>query len=88
MPRRKNTVICEARDERALERRLKLFRQWIAATREADAFRMVLRDRLLKSRERARARQARARFAREAAERDRQSREQFRRDNPHLYRNR
>lgn len=87
MPRRKNSVASDARDERALERRMKLFRQWIAATREADAFRQILRERSLESRERARARRASLRFAREKAERERQTRERRLREHALLYRN-
>lgn len=87
MPRRKNSVASDARDERALERRMKLFRQWIAATREADAFRQILRERSLESREWARARQASLRFAREKAERERQTRERRLREHALLYRN-
>lgn len=39
MPRGRKTSTIAERDAAALERRLKLFRQWIAATREAIAFR-------------------------------------------------
>jgi len=88
MPRRKRLETDAALDERALERRLKAFRQWIAASREADAFRQVLRDRLVESRERVLRRRVNAQIARDLEERGRQSREQFRRENRHLYRGR
>lgn len=88
MPRRKIAVTNAALDERALDRRLKTFRQWIAATREADAFRQILRDRLIESRERARQRRAYARINRDIEERHRLFYENSRRENPRLHRSR
>ena len=56
MPRRKSEANRERRDARELERRIKAFRQWLAAEKEAQAFVDEMRARIRKAHGRATAR--------------------------------
>lgn len=51
MPRRRKIEIDAGRDERRIERKLKAFRLWIRAEREALSLRDLLRGRVAGSRE-------------------------------------
>ena len=72
MPRPRNRVAESTRDIARLEKKLKVYRQWIAAEREALEFRDFIRARRAERRRWARDRQ----IARELARRDARRREQ------------